>query len=337
MTLFRTLGLVLACWPSVVLAQWTPLTTGTRASLRGLSVVSDSVVWASGSRGTVIRSVDGGQTWRVDSVPGAGALDLRSIAARSAMVAHVAATTGKIWQTKDGGQTWQVRYAPRDTATFVDALAFWDDAHGIALGDPLDGRFFLLVTDDGGNTWRELPPTERPATHPGEAAFAASGTSLLTDGPGTMWIGSGGSVARLHLTRDGGKHWAVYETGLTQPGGSSGVFAVARVRQTIVAVGGDYARDTVSARTIARLRARDGTPAPAATRGPRGFRSGVAAHENVLVAVGTSGSDISTDGGRTWGAFDTAGYHAVRVSRLGTFFASGSDGRVAVYRRTSTR
>lgn len=46
------------------------LTTGTATSLRGLSVVSDEVIWVSGSKGTIGRSVDGGQTWKWSVVTG---------------------------------------------------------------------------------------------------------------------------------------------------------------------------------------------------------------------------------------------------------------------------
>ena len=91
-------------------ASWDTLKVETTASFRGLSVVDDRVVWASGTRGTVIRTTDGGNTWRVDSLPGAATFDLRGIHARNANVAHVAATAGRIWRTTDGGRTWSLRY-----------------------------------------------------------------------------------------------------------------------------------------------------------------------------------------------------------------------------------
>jgi photosystem II stability/assembly factor-like uncharacterized protein len=137
--------------------QWEQLSTGTIASLRGLHAVSERVVWASGTGGTVIHTTDGGTTWRVDTIPDASAFDVRAVHARSDMVAHAAATAGRIWRTLDGGRSWSLRYQATDTTVFLDAIAFWDDRHGLALGDPIGGRFFVLLRDEGGVRWGVAP------------------------------------------------------------------------------------------------------------------------------------------------------------------------------------
>ena len=46
-------------------------TSPTEFELRGLSVVSPTVVWASGQRGTVVHTRDGGAHWTRDTIPGA--------------------------------------------------------------------------------------------------------------------------------------------------------------------------------------------------------------------------------------------------------------------------
>jgi len=325
--------------PSLLQAQWRPLTSGTTVSLRGLSVVDGRTAWASGARGTVVHTTDGGATWRVDSVPGAVAFDLRAIHARSPRIAHVAATAGRIWRTRDGGATWELRYEASDTSVFLDAIEFWDDRHGMALGDPIGGRFFLLVTRDGGDTWHEPPIDERPVAAPGEAAFAASGSSLLLQGSAdslVAWIGTGGAVARLHRSVQRGRNWVAYSTPMRQGSPAEGIFSVAHVPgQGLMVVGGHYSQNDSTrgnaASTLAGPQWRLVT-----TQGPRGYRSGVAfarlpGEAPVGVAVGPGGSDVSTDGGMTWAPFDSTGYHAVRASQDGIFFASGSGGRLARY------
>lgn len=313
---------------------WELLKTETTASLRGLSVVDDRVVWASGTRGTVIHSTDGGATWRVDSIPGAATVDLRAVHGRSDLVAHVAATAGRIWRTTDGGRSWSLRYQAADTTMFLDALAFVDDRVGLALGDPIDGRFVLLVTRDGGDTWTEAPGSSRPAAMDGEAAFAASGTSLVFAGSRYGWIGTGGSTARVFRTTDGGASWSASESAIPPRAGSGGVFSLAFSGPLHgVAVGGDYERPDSSGGTAA-LTSDGGMTWQPATRFPRGYRSGAALQrrgpdELIAIAVGTTGSDMSRDGGRTWSPLDDMAFNAVQFAPSGLAFAVGARGRVA--------
>jgi photosystem II stability/assembly factor-like uncharacterized protein len=313
---------------------WEPLSTGTTASLRGLHAVSARVVWASGTGGTVIHTTDGGTTWRVDTIPNASGFDVRAVHARGDMVAHAAATAGRIWRTLDGGRTWSLRYHASDTTVFLDAIAFWDDRHGIALGDPIGGRFFVLLTDDGGETWREAPAESRPVTLEGEAAFAASGTSLVVVGIGSAWIGSGGRAARVHRSLDRGRTWQVAETPIQTGTGSNGIFSLSfATPRDGIAVGGDY-RFADSTRATAAVTRDGGVTWEAARAMPRGYRSGVAARfrrdsSSLAIAVGTNGTDVSQDGGVSWAALDGTGFNAVVIAPSGVAFAAGDRGRVA--------
>lgn len=330
-------AVALAAFALPLQGQWTPLVSGTTASLRGLSVVDSRTVWASGSRGTVVHTTDGGTTWRVDSIAGAGSFDLRSVHARNARMAFVAATAGRIWRTTDGGKSWVLQHQATDTSVFLDAIDFWDDQHGMALGDPIDGRFYLLVTSNGGDTWHELPYNQRPVAMPGEAAFAASGSSLLVQGrPDSMqaWIATGGMVARVHRSMNRARSWVAYDTPIRQGSSAEGIFSIAEVPgQGFAIVGGHYAQDD-SSRANAATSLSGAQWHAVAGEPPRGYRSGVAfarlpGREPVGIAVGPGGSDLSRDGGARWVAFDSVGYHAVRASHDGIFFASGSGGRIA--------
>jgi len=319
--------------PVVGAAQaWEPLKAATTASFRGLSVVDDRVAWASGTRGTVIRTIDGGDSWVVDSIPGAGTLDLRGIHARSGTVAHVAATAGRIWRTTDGGRRWSLRYQAADTSVFLDAIVFRDDRNGIALGDPIGGRFLILVTADGGDTWSEAPVASRPEAVDGEAAFAASGTSIALDGR-HAWLGTGGSVARIHRSTDMGRSWMAHASSIPARPSAGGVFSVASA-DTLhgVAVGGDYERADSAAGTASFTTDGGRTWLPPVNT-PGGYRSGVAIRrvgdERLAIAVGTTGSDFSRDGGRTWIPLDATPFNSVQFAPAGVAFAVGGRGRVA--------
>ena len=143
-------------------AQWTRQQSGTKARLRGLAVVNAKVVWASGTQGTYVRTTDGGITWKSGTVPGAADLDFRDVHAadeRKAFLLSIGeGEKSRIYQTADGGNTWALRFINHDPRGFLDAIAFWDADHGIAMGDPVDGRFTILTTGDGGVNWKKSPP-----------------------------------------------------------------------------------------------------------------------------------------------------------------------------------
>ncbi|MGE3819032.1 MAG: WD40/YVTN/BNR-like repeat-containing protein, partial [Isosphaeraceae bacterium] len=190
----------------------------TSAKLRGVHAVDSKVVWASGTGGTFLKTVNAGANWRAGQVHGAEALDFRDVEAFDERTALLLASgpgdQSRIYRTTDGGQTWDLRFTNPDPDGFLDALAFWDRDRGIAFGDPVEGRFRVFLTGDGGTTWRLVPPDGMPPALPEEGAFAASGTCLVTlRGSKTAWFGTGGAaVSRVFRSEDGGNHWAIAET-----------------------------------------------------------------------------------------------------------------------------
>ena len=261
--------------PAAASAQWTPQQSNTTAEFRGLMAVSPTVVWASGTRGRVARTTDGGATWKLDTIPGADSLDLRSIAPRSATTA-VAMVAGeaekgkaKIYRMTDGAH-WTEQFDTREKGAFLDAIAFWDDQHGIALGDPIDGKLFILTTDDGGASWTRVATANSPAVLPGEGSFAASGTCLTVLGTSNAWIGTGGAArARVFRSTDRGRTWTVADTPIHAGNTSSGIFSVAfsdakprrRRRRRLHASEGNLSQRGVVRRRRADMGARAGQTA----------------------------------------------------------------------------
>ena len=88
---FRTLfaSALFCAFATSASAQWIKQSVNTTASFRGLSVVNEKIAWASGTGGTVIRTIDGGRTWDVITVPGAEKLDFRDIEAFDANIAYI--------------------------------------------------------------------------------------------------------------------------------------------------------------------------------------------------------------------------------------------------------
>ena len=323
-------------------AQWVLQESGTKARLRGLSVVGPEVAWASGAKGTVILTIDGGKTWRPRPVPGATGLDLRDVQAIDSRTAYLLSIgegeKSRIYKTTDGGGAWALQHTNHDPKGFLDAIAFWDADHGIVLGDPVDGRYTILTTDDGGKSWTKVGAEGMPPALPNEGAFAASGTCLVTFGERHVWFGTGGAkAARVFRSQDRGRTWTVHETPVRADSPTSGIFSLAfRDPDHGVVVGGSYDQPDRKGRVAATTG--DGGKTWRLVEGlePGGFRSAVAfvprSDSNELIAVGPSGSDASKDDGRSWQALGSMGFHAVGFSGPDAGWAVGEDGRVAKFK-----
>lgn len=322
--------------PSTWISQPSPVSE----RLRGVSAASDTVAWASGNKGTIVRTTDGGSTWARVVVPGAESLDFRDIEAFGAGTAYVLAIgpgdASRIYKTGDGGKSWTMQFTNPDARAFYDAIAFWDEQTGIAVGDPVDGRFTILRTADGGRTWKPVPAANIPEALPGDGAFAASGTCLTVYGDRHAWFGTGGSArARVYRSADQGLTWAVAETPIMAGNASSGVFSLAFAdAEHGVAVGGDYRLERESGDNLAVTSDGGMTWTFAGSTRLRSFRSAVAyvpgSKGRRLIAVGPGGTDLSADSGRTWTPLGEEGYHALSIAPGGrTAWAVGEQGRIA--------
>lgn len=312
-------------------AQWVKQDVKTDASFRGLSVVNDKVVWASGSGGTVIRTIDRGTSWDVIKVPGADKLDFRDIEAFDANTAYILSIgngdSSRIYKTSDGGTTWKEQFKNTNEKAFFDAIACWDKKNCIAMSDPVDGKYYLISTKDG-ETWQPIVSNDLPVAKEGEAAFAASGTCLITDGDSSAYLVTGGSDARVFRSYDKGQTWIVANSPIVKGTPGSGIFSIAmNDGKRGIIVGGNYEKPSERANTAATTI--DGGRTWQTLNGLNGYRSGVAFLDNkTIIAVGTSGSEISTDRGITWRPLGTENLNAVAAHKNKTAWAVGPRGSV---------
>jgi photosystem II stability/assembly factor-like uncharacterized protein len=311
-------------------------TSGSTASLRGVWAVNEKVVWASGTRGTYLKTTDGGEHWTAATVPGAETLDFRDVQGVDENTTYLLSIgqgdPSRVYKTTDGGAHWTVLLQNHDAKGFFDEMAFWDATHGILVGDPVDGRLVVMSTEDGGATWQRR---QMPTALPGEGVFAASGTGITVMGKSEVWIGTGGKdAARVYHSKDGGLTWTVAAAPVRADSAGAGIFSVAFSDPLHgVAVGGDYNKANDETGNIAvtddggaTWSKPDGTP-------PKGYRSAVAyvADRKIWIAAGPSGADISTDGGRNWKQFDTGNTNALSFVSSRAGWAVGARGRIAAF------
>lgn len=305
------------------------------ATLRAVGVTGPKQFHVSGSKGTYAVTDDGGRTWRMATPPGGGALDFRGLAALDRKTTILAsagdgtAAQAKIFRTADAGRTWTLAFETRLPGSFLDAVAFRDARRGFVLGDPIDGRWFLLRTADGGRTWARA---EGPPVQPGEAAFAASNSALFLGGRADAWIVSGGlAMGRVQRSTDDGKTWNVAETPLPASA-TAGVFGgLAMGGGRAVVVGGDY-KDELAATPSIVVGDRSGWSLSPHAGTPRLLEGVGRLDARTLIAVGPRGTAVSEDDGKTWRQVDTEAFHAI-ACRAGTCVAAGGKGRVGAWER----
>ena len=322
--------------------SWDVTVVDASQSFRGLDAVDRNTAWVgggsvpSGAAGEVWRTTDGGATWQDVSPPDTDGLMFRDVEARSADVAQVLAIgpgeASRIYRTTDGGQTWEETFRNQDEAAFYNCMDFFAGGRrGLAVSDPVGGKFRIIGTDDGGRSWEVLLNDGMPDST-GEFNFAASGDCLVISGQ-RAYFGSGGEAARVFSSTDRGLTWRATDSSIPA-GEAAGVFGLAfRDSRHGLAVGGDFAAPD------------NGTDAAAYTSDGRTWRNAaedlthlgedaawLPGTRRTFLTVGESGavagSSVSPDGGRTWSPFSEVGFHTLDCTYDGACWAAGGGGRV---------
>jgi photosystem II stability/assembly factor-like uncharacterized protein len=286
--------------------------TGVNALLQAMHAVNDSVVWAAGNNGVVLRTLDGGTTWTRLSAPAGDSLQYRDVHAFSRDSAVILAigngSASRIYQTTDGGATWALQFINRDTTAFYDCLSFGSRKQGIVFGDASEARTNMLRTDDGGKSWTLLAESSLPRALPNEGAFAASGQCVVHGDSATVYVATGAPGARLFRSRDAGRSWTVENTPFVRgiAAGLTGLSFTSAMRGLAVGADINKLRTDNSASVVGytadggrtwEMRRRP--PLPGAIAGVT-WVPGVG--ENVAVVSGYGGSSWSLDGGWNWTA-----------------------------------
>lgn len=297
-------------------------------SYRGLCVVSDKVVWVSGSRGTVIRTKNGGKTWDTLSPAKYRHKDFRDVHAWNSREAVIMSSgdSAIFLKTRDGGKSWYPVYVNYKRGVFFDDLDFNGD-RGIAVSDPLrwhksipkEPAFLFVESPDRGENWYIPDWLDKHPLLPNdttESMFAASGSILKLYAEG-LRLATGGNTPRI-LNISFKYPGVVHAVSMpVNNGAGCGIYSFAEDNMgNIIAVGGCWNRpdmgDSSAAVWDGMKKAGDTTQ-----KAPGGYRSSVCYSPDYKTAfcTGTNGTDISRDGGKSWTLLDTRGFNVCRTSR----------------------
>src|SRR5258707_4858838 len=148
-----------------------------------------------------------------------------------------------ILKTNDGGKTWKLVYENTTKGMFLDAMEFWNVNSGIVVGDPVNGRFFIARSFDGGDTWRDIPFNNLPKADSGEGCFASSGTNIRNLDRDEACFVSGGPSSHLFI-RDKIINLPILQGKVSTGSNSIAVkdYAKAHGGQHLIVVGGDFSQ-----------------------------------------------------------------------------------------------
>ncbi|CAN5246302.1 hypothetical protein BH23BAC2_BH23BAC2_12400 [soil metagenome] len=237
-------------------------------------------------------------------------------------------TPALLYKTGDTGRM-ELVYKEDHEKAFYDAMTFWNNEEGIAMGDPTDNCLSVIVTRDGGQTWTKLECNILPAVEEGEAAFAASNSNIAVAG-NKAWILSGGMRSRIFHTADKGNSWEVFETPLIQGAATTGGYSMDFYNEKVgIIAGGDYTNVGGNTNNIAVTT--DGGKnwkVVSDGRGP-GYLSAVryipGKEGNEIVAVGPEGIFYSENTGENWEKLSSEAFHTVRFVTDSTAYAAGNN------------
>lgn len=304
------------------------LDSGRNVSLRGLSVVNEKIVWCSGSNGSIAKSTDGGEHFDWITIPGYEKRDFRDIEAFDDHIAVIMgiAEPAIILKTIDGGKTWKKVFEDDTKGMFLDAMSFDKKGNGIVIGDPIDGKIFLATTNDFGSRWKKdsiLYTAEK-----GESFFASSGTNihLLTGKKSPFLFVSGGMTSRLFYGNQ------KFPLPLMIGKESTGANSLAVWGNKGIVVGGDFSNDKRADSNCVLFSLAKHVDVSTPAIAPAGYKSCVVyLNKKKLISCGTSGVDISIDGGRCWKNISKQSFHVVQKSKKGKMlYLAGTKGKIAV-------
>jgi len=315
-------------------------------SIRALSIPNENTIWASGSKGSIALSLDGGKNFIWKQIKGYENRDFRSLHAWNKLEAIVAAIAAPaiVLKTKDGGDSWYKVYENTDTLMFIDAIHFKDSLNGTIVGDPIKQKIFLLTSNDQGEHWQEAAATYfKSILKEGEAFFASSNSNIASVN-GTNFFVTGGLTSRLWI------NGTAIDLPIVQGEKSTGAnsMAINPSKNSIIIVGGDFTKKENAEKNITgfefssyakpKWNSEDSLKYKSLSKwainkklgNPHGYKSSVVYINNKwLITCGTSGVDISKNKGKNWDLISTESFHVVQKQPgKQAVFLAGIDGRI---------
>jgi photosystem II stability/assembly factor-like uncharacterized protein len=236
------------------------------------------------------------------------------------------ATPALLYKTGNQGRM-ELVYTEEGENVFYDAMAFWNDKEGLAIGDSRGGCLSIIITRDGGYSWNKLSCNQLPESMDGEGAFAASNTNIVIHG-NNAWVGT--TKGRVLYTDDKGFSWNVVQTPILRNKPTQGIYSMDFYDNLLgIAIGGDYTDP--DNRSANKAITRDGGKnwQLLAENEEPGYKSCIRFVPNSdgkeIVALGFTCISYSNDMGMNWKALSDEGFYTIRFLNDSVAYAAGKN------------
>ncbi|MBA6155179.1 oxidoreductase [Tenacibaculum sp. S7007] len=299
------------------------------SSIRAIHVINSDSIYYTGSKGDFGATLNGGKTWDNFTIKYQDSIlpHFRSIA-YSKNGAYILSISNPALLYNIGFYGPKLVYKEEHEKVFYDSMKFFPDGvRGIAVGDPTENCPSIILTSDGGNTWKKLSCDKLPLFEEGEAFFAASNTNIAIINK-TVWIASGGSKARILKSTDYGNTWEIYDTPIIQGDGPQGIYSIDFYDENNgIAIGGNYAKPNDNCANKAITKDGGKTWTIVADNQNPNYKSCVQYVPNTngkeVFAVGKTGVSFSNDGGHTWNEVSNDSYYTIQFVDSNSAWLSG--------------
>lgn len=300
-------------------------------SIRSIVAVDSETVYFAGSIGDIGFTNNGGKTWSRKFLKYDDSIvpHFRSIA-KNKMGLFVLSIGNPALLYKITENDTSIVYKEEHNKVFYDAMDFFDDGkHGIAVGDPIEDCASIIITKDGGNSWKKIPCDKLPKFEDGEAFFAASNTNIKTLGS-SVWIASGGKKSRIIRSDDYGNTWKIFDTPIIQGVGPQGIYSIdmANFRNGIV-FGGDFSKPNENKANKAITINGGKTWTLVSDGNEPNYKSCVQyvpfTNGKEVFSVGKTGLSFSNDGGITWKKVSNEAFYAIQFVDKYVAWLSGNN------------
>lgn len=208
-------------------------------TIRAIKVLDQNHVYFAGSNGKWGYTLNGGTTWHVDSIANHEFRSIEVTPNRTLYLVSVQKPTVILSSTNNGKSFTPSLTLP--DSMFLDEVFFSNNSNGVAIADPIKGKFQIYTTHNGGFTWEKTKNENLPTALENEYPFAAS-NSVLECSHQHIWFCTGGpNKARVHFSEDFGKSWSVSSTPIVSNKNMTGIFSVHMANEKLgIAAGGDW-------------------------------------------------------------------------------------------------